>query len=277
MQIPYIKYLETLVVGRLKPAAIHEKLEELGLKFPLPGIQKVYNHFSSLQPDYFADPAESIETAWLSEWGLEKMFGHLFKVDVPSGTDGIDGAFKVMNDPLMYRLITSMALAGITDEDIELIVNGKYNIEYASEDIQEFLHYFFNVAEWSIGDKQDFVAQVEIPELKKFYKLALRGDKDYLLWKLGAAPDRSFDLMLRDMMTDSYYNFKERSKGDPDLAQRWGALAIKLTDRIDRLEKDTGDKKDFFAEFNVKLKSYREDQNDDKSSDDIHISDLNKD
>ena len=275
MQIPYIKYLETLVVGRLKPAAIHEKLEELGLKFPLPGIQQIYSHFSSLQPDYFKDTTTSIETTWLKEWGLEKMFGYIFKVDVPAGVDGIEGSFKIMNDPLMYRLITSMALAGITDEDIELVVNGKYNIEYASEDIQEFLHYFFNVEKWSIGDKKEFANQVDIPELKKFYKLALKGDKDYLLWKLGAAPDKSFDLMLRDMMTDSYYNFKERSKGDPDLAQRWGALAIKLTDRIDRLEKDTGDKKDFFAEFNVKLKSFREESEEDGTKVDIHIDELN--
>ena len=81
------------------------------------------------------------------------------------------------------------------------------------------------------------------------------------------------------MMTDSYYNFKERSKGDPDLAQRWGGLAIKLTDRIDRLEKDTGDKKDFFAEFNVKLKSYREDKDDKGKGEnpDIHISELDND
>ena len=278
MQIPYIRYLEALVVGREKPVAIHDRLEELGLKFPLPGIQQVYNRFSTEQPEYFNDPTNSIETAWLQEWQLEKMFGYLYNLDVPSGVDGIEGEFKIMNDPLMYRLITSLALCNISEEDIELIVNGKYNMEYASEDVQEFLHYFFDVSDWTVGDKQEYVAQVEIPELKVFYKMALKGDKDYLLWKLGAAPDKSFDLMLRDMMTDSYYNFKERSKGDPDLAQRWGALAIKLTDRIDRLEKDTGDKKDFFAEFNVKLKSYREDnKNDDNNSPDIHISDLEND
>jgi len=205
------------------------------------------------------------------------MFSYQFKIEVPRGTDGIKGAFKIMNDPLMYRLITSLALANITEEDIELIVNGKYNIEYSSEDVQEFLHYFFNVADWSVGDKQQYLAQVDTPELKKFYKLALKGDKDYLLWKLGAAPDKSFDSMLTDMMTDSYYNFKERAKGDPELAQRWGALAVKLTDRIERLEKDTNDKKDFFAEFNVTLKNFRDDgKGDSKPEADLHIKDLIK-
>lgn len=73
------------------------------------------------------------------------MYGYIFNVQVPSDTDGIKGAHAIMNDPLMYRLITSMALSGITEEDIELIVNGKYNIQYSSQDINEFLYYFFNV------------------------------------------------------------------------------------------------------------------------------------
>ena len=61
-----------------------------------------------------------------------------------------------------------------------------------------------------------------------------------MLWKLGPAPDKSFNGMLSDMMVDRYYNFKERSKVDPDTAQRWGALAVKLTDRLERLDKETG-------------------------------------
>ena len=148
------------------------------------------------------------------------MYGHLFDMEGTTGTAGITGAFNVLNDPLMYRLITSMALAGITEEDIELIVNGKYNIHYSSEDIKEFLHYFFNVSEWNLNQKKEYVSTIKDSALLKFYKLALKGDKDYLVWKLGAAPDKSFNSMLRDMMVDSYYNFKERSKIDPDTAQK---------------------------------------------------------
>jgi len=148
------------------------------------------------------------------------MFGYLYKISVPDGVEGIEGAFDILNDPLMYRLITSMALAKITDEDIELIVNGKYNIQYGSDDIEQFLYYFFDIASWSLARKKEYVNQISSPDLKKFYKLALKGNKDYLVWKLGAAPDKSFDQMLRDMMTDSYYNFKERAKSDPELAQK---------------------------------------------------------
>ena len=183
------------------------------------------------------------------------MFGYEFNTEVPTGTAGIQGAFEVINDPLMHRLITSMALAGITKEDIELIVNGKYNIHYSSEDIEEFLKYFFNVDKWTLSDKKEYVSQVEDQTLARFYTLALKGDKDYLLWKLGAAPDKSFNLMLRDMMVDSYYNFKERSKVDPDTAQRWGGLAVKLTDRLERLEKDTDNKQDLIEAIQVQIET----------------------
>jgi hypothetical protein len=109
------------------------------------------------------------------------MYGYVFKAEVASGIEGVDGAFQVLNDPLMYRLITSMALAGITEEDIELIVNGKYNIHYSSDDIRQFLHYFFNVSNWNLDQKKEYVASIKDTGLLKFYKLALLGDKDYLV------------------------------------------------------------------------------------------------
>ena len=75
------------------------------------------------------------------------MFCHFTGLQFPEKLDKVDGAFKLLNDPLMYRLITSMGLALITDEDIELIINGKFNMEYSAEDIKLFLKYFFNVSE----------------------------------------------------------------------------------------------------------------------------------
>lgn len=86
--------------------------------------------------------------------------------------------------------------------------------------------------------------------------MALKGDKDYLLWKLGAAPEKDFSEMLRDMVNDSYYNFKEQSKIKPSVAQRWAGLAIKLTDRLDALNND--DKKggsDFLENYEFKIKT----------------------
>ena len=56
-------------------------------------------------------------------------------------------------------------------------------------------------------------------------------------------------------MLDSYYNFKERSKVDPDTAQKCGALAVKLPDRLERLEKDTGEKKDLFDAIQFQIET----------------------
>ena len=195
MQVPFIKYIEALVVGRLSDVQIMHKLSELNLGFPEKGITIVRKRFMDERPDYFHKKDE-VDLVWLADWDVEKMFGHLFNTEVPTGTEGIKGAFEVLNDPLMYRLITSMALSGITKEDIELIVNGKYNIHYTSEDIEEFLKYFFNVSDWSLSQKKEYVEQVTDTQLARFYNLSLKGDKDYLLWKLGAAPDKSFNLML---------------------------------------------------------------------------------
>ncbi|MCK5613650.1 hypothetical protein KAR91_67920, partial [Candidatus Pacearchaeota archaeon] len=167
----------------------------------------------------------------------------------------------------------SLALAKITDEDIELIVNGKFNMSYSHVDIEQFLHYFFDVKGWNIKQKTSFVTEVADKALKRAYNLALDGDKDYLVWKLGAAPDKPVDEMLRDMVSDTYYNFKERSLSNPEEAQRWGALLVKLVDRAEKLDKDTGNKQDIFAsfEFNMAQSNQRDADIDDTPR---HISDL---
>lgn len=147
------------------------------------------------------------------------MYGYMFNHQV-GDVEGVSGSFKLLNDRLMYRLMTSLALANVNSEDIELIINGKYDIEYTSEEVDNFLFYFFNVEEWTYKEKVDYVNSVSDKNLAHFYKVALQGDKAYLMWKLGVAPDKSFDNMLRDMFVDSYYNFKEYSSRNPDSAQK---------------------------------------------------------
>ena len=64
------------------------------------------------------------------------MYGHLFDIYTPSiDVVSIEGAMTILDDPLMKRLISSLAISNITSEDIELIVNGKYNVEYSHENI----------------------------------------------------------------------------------------------------------------------------------------------
>jgi hypothetical protein len=110
------------------------------------------------------------------------MYGYMFDVYTPT-TDiaSIEGCLNILQDPLMKRLISSLAISNITAEDIELVVNGKYNVEYSHSNIEMFLKYFFDVSDYSFADKKRLIAGVEDPDLKKFYKIAIKGDKDYLL------------------------------------------------------------------------------------------------
>lgn len=76
--------------------------------------------------------------------------------------------------------------------------------------------------------------------------------------------------MLGDMITDSYYNFKEQSKVKPDVAQKWGALALRLADKIESINKEKQGAKSFVDDFEFKIK-YKGDA----SSKPIHLDELN--
>jgi len=259
MKLPYIKFIETLIIGRLTPAAVQRQLLEVNIQFPDVGISEVHKQLAKLYPEHFSKEKPPVTPEILEELNIEKMYGHVFNTSLASGTVGIKGAMEIMNDPLMYRLITSMAIAKINDQDIELIVSGKYNSDYTFEDIKEFLHYFFNLKGWKVNEIEQYRKAVKAENLRFYYKIALTGDKDYLLWKLGASPDKGFPEMIRDVMVDSYYNFKDKSKHNSEDAQRWGSLMVKLSDRLEKLEKETGKKTSLFDEIIFKIKAERSD------------------
>ena len=251
MKVPHIKYIEALVCSKLTRDQIYDRLSDQEFFITFEGVNQVHSMLAQINPDYITN--NEPDPGWLMEMGVDKMVSYIRKLEMPRGVAGIDGAFKILEDPLMYRLVTSLAIAKITDEDIELIVNGKYNISYTPEDITEFLHYFFNVKSWSLTDKVQYIEITETVELKKFYKLALQGDKDKLVWKLGVAPNKSFDSMLREIMIDSFYNFKEHAKVNADVAQKWGTLALKTVEKLEKFDRDTKDKKDLFKEISFEL------------------------
>lgn len=255
MLIPHIKYIESLVVAKKTIDEIVEALARYNLNLPEKALVIIIDTLRDEQPEYFKGK-EAADPEWIRKLGIAEMYTYLTNFSFPEPLPSPKNAFNIINDPLMYRLITSLALARITDEDIELVVNGKFNMEYTSEDINMFLKYFFNVSDWVLRDRQSYVKGITDSQLLPYYKIALKGDKDYLLWKLGAAPEKDFGSMLRDMVNDSYYNFKEQGKIAPEVAQKWAGLAIKLTDRIDSLEKEEKDNaKNFLDNFEFKVKS----------------------
>jgi|APSaa5957512622_1039677.scaffolds.fasta_scaffold00296_37 hypothetical protein len=250
-KLPHYNYIVALFATKKYPKSeIKQMLEDRGLPTSNYYLDKIVAELLSQHPDYFQDNKKTIndlEPEWIATLKIEKMLGYLENIIVPGNSiDGIEGAFKILDDPLMFRLVSSLCIVGITQEDIELMVNGKFNLEYSYEDIDEFTQYFFNVHNWTRVQKQNYIKDRSPKEYVPTFKVALKGDKDYLIWKLGAQPDRTHESMINEMVTDSFYNFKDKTRSDPDLAQKWGTLALKLSDKADKIRKESISNEDFF-------------------------------
>ena len=238
--VPYQKYVEALIVGRTDEPHTLDNLRKLQLTIPQVNYKQVYNYVYKILPDYLDDDEEQADIKALEDLQIADMVCHLFPIHINRAPIGAEGALRILNDPQMRRLMTCLALASITSEEMELIINNKFaGNSYTSEDIESFLHYFFNLTAFTYHDKREYVELIADPGLKSFYKIALTGDKDYLVWKLGVAPEKSYETMLREMMLDSFYLFKEQQRHQPDTAARWGQLAVKISDKLDKITKET--------------------------------------
>lgn len=264
MQIPHIKFIEALVVSKLPVDKIVERLEEYGLETVEEALPIIIDTIRKAKPEYFdGKNPEPVDPDFLQE-ELNVMEGYIFITGkrIRRKHHPIDGAVRLLTDPLMFRLVSSVALAGMSEVEIELISNGKYNMEYGPEDIKHFLHYFFNVEGWTRKQKQDYIRTISEPQLTYFYNLALKGDKEFLMWKLGMAPQKDYAEMLSDMVTDAYYNFKEQSRVKPEIAQKWGTLATRLIDKEAGIKKEEERSMNSLleeVEFKVKIYSRPED------------------
>jgi hypothetical protein len=253
-RLPHLKYIQTLIVGQRTAVEIVEELTRLKLDVVPDIITKIYQDLFKQQPTIF-DKVKSIDPDhdWMADLDILGMYGYRFEKSIAISKDGIQGAFKILDDSKICNIIYPLALAGISTEDIELTCTGRFDINYEPNDFIQFLHYFANFKGWTNADKELYVGTILEPTLKEHYKLALKGDKNYLLWKLGAAPNKSFDQMLREMFTDCFYYFKEKQKKEAVDAQRWGMLAVKISDRLDRIDEDSKNKKTIFDQVKFEL------------------------
>ena len=259
LKIPHHKYLLTLIIGKMANQEIFKDLKANSLTAPpISDLEEIREQIFLGQDNYLSTDTQP-ELSWLKELGIEAMYGYKFKKEVVESLVGIAGALKVINDPSLYSIITALGMSGVPPEDIELIINSKYDIEYSSRDLDIFLHYFFDLKGWSRFEKESYTANIKDPTLKYYYKLAIDGDLNFLLWKLGIAPNKSFEAMLRDMVVDSYYQFKEQQSRDPDLSQKWGSLVLKTHERLDKVAKELNseasakeDLQDIFTQFITK-------------------------
>lgn len=263
MKIPFLKYIEALIACKLPLEEIVKRVTALNVplsdSFSEDVIENMHRKLAATNVKYFCTPNSIPDLEWLRQYDIHKLVAYELKLEISENTKSIGGAFQLLNDPEMYRIISSLALAKVEEEDIDLIVNGKYNIHYSVEDIMDFLHYFFNVTNWTLNDKTQYIKHVTSPSLIRDYKLAIQGDKDYTIWRLGIAPSKSFDSMLREMMADAYYNFKEKLKVNADDAQKWGTLALRITDRTQRLDDENSKRRNLFDELQFIMSSGKDD------------------
>lgn len=250
MKWPHKKFIQALLCERYGPDKVFEELEKHNLPFPTEELEDIYMEIKPGQQAYFNHRRKDIDRDFLDKEGLHKMWAYYFNKPTDVETDSIKGAFSILENTQLRVLLFAMALAGVSPEDAELIVNAKFDINASSEDIDSFLFYFFNLDDFNYSEKaaleEIFAKDVHT---KRAFKLALNGDKNYMLWKLGAAPDKSFDQMLRDMLADSYYLFKEKARTDVDTATKFGGLAVKLADRLERVTANEQKADDLFSEI----------------------------
>lgn len=242
MTIPHLKYIEALFLSFKTIPQVSKDLDELGLDLPYDVLEVIYTGLSEFSPQTFQEKDADYPTKeFLDEMGIAALWSFLNKFpmdDVETST--VEGAYKLLQDPLMYKIVTSVALVGMTEEDKEFILLSDFNTEYSQEHLEAFLHYFFNIRHWSVKDKKDWIENYSHPELKPVYVDALKQNKDYLFWKLGLKRNLSYKQMIADMGRDSYFLFKEAKSADPQRAQAWGKLAMALADKMNKI--DTKDK-----------------------------------
>jgi hypothetical protein len=250
MKWPHKKFIQAILCERYGPDQVLEELNKWNLPFPVQDLQDIYMEIKPRQAAYFNHRKREIDREFLDRENLHQMWAYYFVKPTEVDTNPIKGAFALLENMQLRTLLYAMALVGVSAEDMELVINGKFDINASSDDVDAFLFYFFNLNDFNYSEKaalEEAFAK-DVPT-KRAFKLALKGDRNYMLWKLGAAPDKSFDQMLRDMLADSYYLFKEKAKTEPDTAIKFGGLSVKLADRLERVIQNDQKADDLFSEI----------------------------
>lgn len=218
-------------------------------------VLKLREELIASNPQYFGDGNEEADHDWLNSMGLSPMFYYRFSKPAEESIKGCAGAFQMLQDPRMVKFMHALALAGIPLDDIELILNAKYSISYESDDYAMFLKYFANYDNWTYTDKQIYCDEIQDLDLKKIYKTALKGERAKLIWELGLGTDPSltFDDLLADMFTDSYFYFKKNMAYRADEAQKFAQLAVRISDRLQSLKDKDKDSQSLLSELKFKL------------------------
>lgn len=260
IRIPEKYYIKALMAGRMSAEQVLDDLAKL--KIPAPPMElfkQLYDELKSSNEDFFNSPKTIVPSEdWLEDEGIAEMYALKFSRAVSNRIAkkilGCQGALNMILDPNLKKYNYTLALAGMEQADVELIINARYSIAHDSPDFNAFFHYFCNFEDWTYADKELYM-ESSPDGLKSIYRIALKNDRSYLIWKLqlGTDPNLKYEEMLKDMLTDSYFLFKENVRIKPDDANKFAVLATKLADRLDGLaqDKDKGD--DLLSKLKFKL------------------------
>ncbi len=250
---PNKKYILANLVCKRPLMDIIKECQTYNLEIPDSQTLDIYNEFvKNLQFNENAPDFDTLFTLKLYHMVVYHLLekNPSYPVPIPMSPVGIEGALRILEDNHMRRIITALSLANMQDEDIDLIVNARYNHNYDPEEIRMYIQYFSDFSDFRISEKKSYVDSIQDKVLKRNYSYALETDKNMLLWKLGLAPDKSFDAMLRDIGVDCYYNYKEQlTQNDQAEAQKWAGLLLKVQERIDKLDEGDVNKHDLFQTF----------------------------
>lgn len=253
IRVPEKLYIQTLIAGGMSVVQVIEELQRLNIEVPTNEMASILEEVREVVADL-----KSFDDVTIEALQLSPMYYYRFQKPAPSGVSivGCEGAIEILSDPRLTKIIRALSLTGINPIDIELLVNGRYQISHESPDFQLFIKYFANFEEWNYADREFFVEQVKDPEYKvTLKKAALKGDRHYLVWRLGLGtdPHMSMEQIFNDMMSDSYFTFKENVKNRPDEAHKFAQLAIKLADRLDQSDSRKKETHSLIDELKIKL------------------------
>jgi hypothetical protein len=260
VRVPELRYIQTLITGRHNASLLIDELTSLKIPVPANDLKIIYADLVNSNTQYFGDPSyPPPEHDWLVSFQMSPMYYYRFAKPIPDGVNlqGCAQAIHMLEDPKLVKYINTLLLANIPINDIELILNAKYNISYESKDFEMFERYFANYSTWSYTDKDIFINSLINEDYRRAYRSAITNERSQIIWELGLGtdPTASFETMLRDMFTDSYFLFKKNLKFNTEDAQRFAHLAIKLSDRMDHLDEKNKDENDLFSELKINLQT----------------------
>jgi hypothetical protein len=249
-------YIQTLIIGGMTPQMVIDELTRLSLPIPTNEMPEIVDELRAAVPRFFSHK-EIPDEAIMEELGLAPMYYYRFNKFYSKSIDGCASALEMLQDPQIRKFVLALSMAGISLTDVELLINGRYSMNWESPDFQMYAKYFCNLENWTFADKDFFIEQkVKDQGLRQLLKnSALKGDRHYLVWKLGLGtdPQMSMEQIFTDMAGDAYFTFKENLKINLDTAQKFATLAIRLSDRLDQNDNKKREVSSFKDELVIKL------------------------